>query len=302
MQRRQLQRLFKTIKEVEMIHIVFQQADVDALRKSFALDPSMEGEILDIKDDYAVGPIKDTHSEEGIENRLHWWKNILAGGHYNGIADDGHVDDNKVVTELKQKLDANTEEEVGWIWAAQNKHDVSGYYWLMSQLKDYQGRIYILYLNNLPFINEKGNIFYPTSLFQIQPREFVKAKKLARPITPSEFEVDADEWTKLGIEDNGIRLLEGGKKLVQKGYEYYDTELIKLISKDWQKVNKLFHQYYNKVKETTGDAFLIWRLNQLIQEEKIEMQGDMKSMKDYEVRLPGVATVQKSEETISQQV
>jgi len=42
-----------------------------------------------------------------------------------------------------------------------NKHDVCGYYWLMSQLKDLQGRIYILYLNNLPFINDKGQIFYP---------------------------------------------------------------------------------------------------------------------------------------------
>jgi hypothetical protein len=239
--------------------------------------------------------LQNVFTEEGIANRHNWWREILRGGHYNGIADDGHVDDNKVVHELKQKLDENTEEIV-WIWAAQNKHDVSGYYWLISQLKDYQGRIYILYLNNLPFINEKGNIFYPTSLFQIQPREFVKAKKLARPITPSEFEVDPDEWTKLCNEDKGIRLLEGGKKLIQKEYDYYDTELMKAIGKDWQKVNKLFHQYYNKVKETTGDAFLIWRLNQLIQEGQVEMQGDMKSMKEYEVRLPGVTAEQPAAE------
>ena len=271
-----------------MIHIVFEHANVEALRKSFELDETMQGSIVEIKDDYAVGPLQNIFTEEGIANRHNWWREILRGGHYDGIADDGHVDDNKVVQELKQNLDENADEVV-WIWAAQNKHDVSGYYWLMSQLKDHQGRIYILYLNNLPFINEKGNIFYPTSLFQIQPREFVKAKKLARPITPSEFEVDADEWTKLCNEGEGIRLLEGGKKLIRKSYDYYDNELVKLISKDWQKVNKLFHQYYNKVKDTTGDAFLIWRLNQLIREGKVDMQGDTKSMKEYEVRLPGVA-------------
>lgn len=283
-----------------MIHIVFQQADVEALRRSFALDPSMEGEIVEIKDDYAVGPVKDIYSEEGMQNRLQWWKSILADGHYNGIADDGHVDDYKAVTELKQKLNDNVD-EIAWIWAAQNKHDVSGYYWLMSQLKDYQGRICILYLNNLPFINEKGNIFYPTNLFQIQPREFVKAKKLARPITPSEFEVDADEWTRLGNEDKSIRLLEGGKKLIQKEDDYYDNELVKLIGKDWQKVNKLFHQYYNKVKETTGDAFLIWRLNQLIQQGKVEMQGDMRNMKDYEVRLPQITAEHEAGTVLDQQ-
>ena len=269
-----------------MIHIVFQHNDVEALRKSFEIDTSMQGEIVEIKDDYAVGPVKDILTEEGIANRLQWWKDILAGGHYHGIADDGHVDDNKAVAELKLKLTENPEEVV-WIWAAQNKHDVSGYYWLMSQLKDYQGRIFILYLNNLPFINEKGNIFYPSNLFQIQPKEFVKAKKLARPITLSEFEIDPDEWARLGTEDKGVRLLEGGKKLVQKEYDFYDNELMNFINKDWIKVSKLFQQYYSKVKETTGDAYLLWRLKQLIEDGKVQMQGNMQNMKEFEVRVAG---------------
>jgi hypothetical protein len=269
-----------------MIHFVFEHLNVEALRKSFSLDETLQGEIVEIKDDYAVGPLQNIYTEEGIENRLQWWKDVLKDGHYNGIADDGHVDDNRTVSDVKRKL-ADYDKEVMWIWVAQNKHDVCGYYWLASQLKDFQGRVFILYLNNLPFINEKGSIFYPTSLFQIPPKEFVKAKKLARPITLSEFEVDSDEWLKLSNEGKGIRLLEGGKKLVQKDYDYYDAELLKAIGKDWLKVNKLFQQYYSKVKETTGDAFLIWRLNQLIQEGKVEMQGDMKNMKEYEVRLFG---------------
>jgi len=33
-------------------------------------------------------------------------------------------------------------------------------------LRKYAGRIYILFLNNLPFINDKGNIFYPRDLFE----------------------------------------------------------------------------------------------------------------------------------------
>jgi hypothetical protein len=271
-----------------MIHIVFEQANVEALRKSFELDPSLEGDILEIKDDYAVGPLVNILSEEGIQTRLQWWKDTLVGLPYEGIADDGHVDDNKTVAELKAKLDENAEEFV-WIWAAQNNHDVSGYYWLMSQLKDYQGRIHILYLNNLPFINEKGNIFYPTHLFQIQPKEFIKAKKLARPITLSEFEVDPDEWTKLCNEDKGVRLLEGGKKLVSRDYSYYDNELLKFVTKDWQKVNKFFTQFFTKAKETTGDAYLLWRMKQLSEEGKIQVQGNTKSMKEMEIRLPGEA-------------
>src|SRR4051812_5763734 len=272
-----------------MIHVVFEEANIAALKKSFELDPTLAGEIVSIKDDYAVGPLREIFSPEGIELRRNWWREVVQGGHYAGIVDDGHVDDNSEVKSLHQKLDENPQEVV-WIWAAQNKHDVSGYYWLMSQLKNYQGRIFILYLNNLPFINEKGNIFYPTSLFQIQPKEFVKAKKLARPITLSEFEIDPDEWAKLCRENKGVRLLEGGKKLIQKGYDYYDNELLKFVSKDWQKVSKLFPQYYGKVKDTTGDAYLLWRIKLMIEDGRIEMQGNIQNMKEFEVRLSGVET------------
>lgn len=267
-----------------MIHIVFEEANVEALRRSFVLDPLLKGEIVSIQDEYAVGPITDLYSEEGKANRLQWWKSILVGGQYEGIADDGHVRDNEDVDQLKKKLDEDPEEVV-WIWAAQNKHDVSGYYWLMSQLKDYQGRIFILYLNNLPFINDKGNIFYPTSLFQIPAKEFLKAKKLARPITLSEFEVDPDEWTRLATEGKGVRLLEGGKKLIQKDYDYYDADLLKFMTKDGQKLHKMFGQFFSKSKETTGDAFLFWRLKQMAELGKVALQGNLKSFKETEVKI-----------------
>src|SRR5258708_28413103 len=107
-----------------------------------------------------------------------------------------------------------------WIGAGQNKNDVSGYYWLMSQLKDFQGRIFILYLNNLPFINEKGHIFYPVNLSEIPAREFIKARKLARPITLSEFEIDPAERSKLSGDATGVPILEGGKKPAQYDSKY----------------------------------------------------------------------------------
>jgi Protein of unknown function/Domain of unknown function (DUF1835) len=273
-----------------MIHVVFQQADVPALQKSFELDESMRGDIMEIKDDFAVGPIKDIYNPEVVEARRQWWREILAGGDYDGIADDGHVDDQKTVQELIDKLEA-TPEEIVWIWAAQNKHDVSGYYWLISQLKKFQGRIFLLYLNNLPFINEKGNIFYPENLFNIPPREFVKANKLSRPVTLSEFEIDPDEWTRLQTEDKGVRILEGGKKLVQYDYDFFDAELKKFISADWQKASKLIHTYLHKATHKTGDAFLLWRLKGLIQSGDIEAQGEIRNMKDFEVKLKQAQSV-----------
>jgi hypothetical protein len=272
-----------------MIHIVFNEADVDVLKKAIELDATLEGDVLQVKDDYAVGPIANIYTAEGIELRKQWWREVLSGGDYDGTVDKGEVDDNKMVQDLIEQLKSDTALQV-WIWAAQNKHDVSGYYWLMSQLKDFQGRIHILYLNNLPFISEKGNIFYPEWLHVIPPREFVKAKRLSRAITLSEFEVDPDEWTRLCNENKGVRILEGGKKLAQYDYNFYDAELSKFITGDWLKVSKLLHQFLSKAKHSTGDAYLLWRLKGLVAAGMLDVQGEMKKMKDFEVKQKAAQT------------
>jgi len=267
-----------------MIHIVFNEADIEALAKSFELDGTLLGEIIQVKDDYAVGPLKNIYSEEGIVARKEWWKEVLAGGDYEGKVETGEVDDNKLVFELKEILTNDPSEKI-WIWAAQNKHDVSGYYWLMSQLGDFQGRVFILYLNNLPFINEKGLIFYPEWLHMIPAKEFVKAKKLARPITPSEFEIDPDEWNKLCNDEKGVRLLEGGKKLSQHEYHFYDAELKKYITGNWQSAHKIISTFLNKATHKTGDAFILWRLKLLLASGEYDVQGETKKAKDFEVKL-----------------
>ena len=280
-----------------MIHIVFQSSDVETLKKAIELEPALTGDVLQIDDEWAVGPIAGIYTAEGIETRKQWWREILAGGDHDGLVDKPEKDDNAKVAGLIQRL-TEDQKEIVWIWAAQNKHDVSGYYWLMSQLRDFQGRIFILYLNNLPFINEKGLIFYPENLFQIPPKEFLKARKLARPITLSEFEIDPDEWNRLCQEDKGVRILEGGKKLTQYPYTFFDEELRKFITGDWIKASKLIGVFLHKAKQTTGDAYVLWRIKQLVAAGELDAQGELKGMKDFEIRSKTAAATTMSEEAV----
>ena len=272
---------------MQMIHVVFNEPDVEILNKAIEMDDTMAGEVLLIRDDFAVGPLANIYTPEGQEQRRDWWRSVFVGSDHEGIVEDGKVDDLAVVTKIKEHL-TNDEKQIVWIWAAQNKHDVCGYYWLISQLVDFQGRVHILYLNNLPFINEKGNIFYPDWLSQIQPKEFLKAKKLARPVTVSEFEVDSDEWNKITLDDREVRLLEGGKKIVQRDVSFYDQEISKYITTDFQRANKIIHAFLTKSKETTGDGFVLWRLKKIAQTDHFEFQGQLNGVKDFEVKRKSV--------------
>lgn len=266
-----------------MLHIVFQPSDVQALQKAIDLDESLQGDVIEIKDDFAAGPVADIYETEGYQQRRDWWKKVLEYSPYTDSLNI--VDDKMTVHNLIKHLDEDASLQV-WIWMGQNAHDVCGYYGLMSQLKNYQGRIHVLYLNNLPFINEKGGIFYPTYLFEIQPKEFLKAKRLARPITLSEFEVDPDEWKKLCNENAVVRILEGGKKIVSKDETFYDNDILSAINAEPQKLPKLLHNILSKMKIKTGDAFLVWRMRKLIEEGKLAAEGDWtKGWKEITVKL-----------------
>lgn len=269
-----------------ILHIVFGQSSVANLKAAFELDPQLEGEILCFEDDLAVGPLFILDTPEGRSARRNWWHTlqevpqpVLAEGEEPAPPEDP-------VRSLKARLREEEELEV-WIWAGQNACDVCGYYWLISQLDRFSGRIHLIYLNNLPFLNEKNAVFYPTHLHQILPKEFLKAKKLAREVSLAEFELDGEEWHRMMNENAGVRLLEGGKKIRGEAASYYDKELMQQLTKEFQKANKVIGQVTGKLKYPVMDQYLAWRLKELIREEKAESRGELKTMRDFEVKLPG---------------
>ena len=268
-----------------MIHLVFNTADIAALEAAIALDETLAGKIIEIKDDYAVGPLENIYETEGFQLRKDWWTKVLADSPYTDQLDI--VDDRLTIHQLQNSLNHDENESI-WIWMGQNVHDVCGYYWVMSQFKEYQSRVQVLYLNNLPFLNEKGQLFYPIYLSQIQPKEFLKAKKLARHITLSEFELDPDEWKKICTEQEVVKFLEGGKKVVNMDINFYDKEILSLLTKNAQKLPSALSNILSKMKVKTGDAFIVYRLKALEELGKIVFVGDwQKGWKDMVVQMPG---------------
>lgn len=264
------------------------------MKEVIGLDETLTGEVIQVRDDYAVGPLNDIDTNEGWQARIDWWMDLLSYSHYskNEIKE---IDDRKTIEEITAMLDNNPEEQV-WIWMGQNQHDVCGYFRIISSFKPYQGRVMVLYMNNLPFINDKGQLFYPSWLNEIPVKEFLKAKKLARPVTLSEFEIDPDEWKKLCEENATVRILEGGKKIVGKDETFYDNEIMKNVTPEWQKAWRLVGNTLHRMKIKTGDVYIEWRIKKLIEMEKIEVSGDItKGWKEFDVKLPGAREKQAIE-------
>ncbi len=271
-----------------MKHVVFNEADQGLFEEIVALDPEIQGEVVLIRDDYAVGPIAQGETEAGQAARRDWWQMVLSNTPYGDEALNT-VDDLATVSALCHSLDENPEDQV-WIWMGQNQHDVMGYYWLIPQLKPYAGRVHVLYMNNLPFINEKGQLFYPAWLSEIPAKEFRKAKKLARPVTLSEFEIDPDEFNRLKAENAMVRTLEGGKKITGQPLEFFDAEILRHVTREYQKAPRVLQLVLQKMKIRTGDAFLMYRFRELLRAGRLQSSGEAeRAWKDLDLKLPGAS-------------
>ena len=92
--------------------------------------------------------------------------------------------------------------------------------------------------------------------------------------------------------------------LCQKEDSFYDNEILKNITTDWQKATRVLSNTLHRMKIKTGDVFLMWRMKQLISEGKIEMMGNINAgWKEYDVRKPGqqAADAEVSEKTLNTQ-
>ena len=50
-----------------MIHVVFNEPDVEVIKKAIELDASLSGEVMLVRDDYAVGPLLNMHTPEELK-------------------------------------------------------------------------------------------------------------------------------------------------------------------------------------------------------------------------------------------
>lgn len=268
--------------EGDIIHVVFQPEVEEVLKSSFELNDSVRGDVVVVQEDYSIAPIHRLFEAEGWQLRKLFWESV-DGSEEMPNQLKAMSADKMTVHQLLTTLAENENTHL-WIWMGQNEQDVCGYYWLIHQLTDFVGRLHVLYLNNLPFINEKGNIFYPSKLAEILPKELVKARKIVRPITLAEVELDTEEWRKMMQENTHVRTLDGGKKIVARPDNYYDKKIIQLIGKDVFKWQRLLAQIATKLNIQKPEAFWIWRIKHLVSNDVLLMSGDWGKTKDLTIR------------------
>lgn len=262
-----------------MIHFLVGHEAAKRLEAAFELDENLTGEILVLRDTLGIGPLQKEEGSTFNKLRTDFWKTIDAN-HKEDVEDQKQV--------LLTMARAIREEEPICLWMAPCVSDVCAYYWLISFFKDHPGMFHIININSLPFLNEKGQIFYPKNFSEVLPKEFVKTKRLLKEVSPSEYEVDIDEWKRLLEENSWVRVYEGGKKISSKPETYFDTMILNSAAFDFAKAHKVVQDVMKKNPETVSDKFIEWRIREMIQSGQLQVNGDpTKGFKEFEIKKAG---------------
>lgn len=263
-------------------HIVIGDNAATPLLEAMNMETEMAGEVIVLRDLLHLGPLRKEEGKSFSAMRTDFWKEVI-----NDEKEEVIVDDLERLLEVSTQLN-NNPDDVVWLWMAPWPADVSAYYWMLSYLSKHLDKYFVLNLGGLPFLDEEGKVYYPTNMSAILPKELVKARRLARAVTPAEMEVDGEEWSNIVEENSGIRLLEGGKKLYTKPEDFFDEQLLSFCSHQFQKAHRVVNQSMKKLNIPTGDVYLGWRLRTMVHAGLLISEGDMnKTLRDYSVKLPG---------------
>lgn len=268
-----------------MHHLVTGAGAAQAIAAAVAATPAMAGEVWTLYESLQAGPLARAMNQSLDDTRAAWWKELLPADK------EPPTGAQALLLQISNALNKSPDAVV-WIWMAPHPADISAYYFALSQLEKHRGRIYLIQIAGLPFLDENQKLFFPKSFAGLSVREIAKCQKLVRLVTPSEWELDLDTWKQLSEAPAGIRVAEGGKKLVSKSYDFYDAALLGLCTGAFQKAARIVQQAISRNEIALPEYFLAWRLKTLAAAGQLFLQGDAgKSLRDYEVKLPQQAEV-----------
>lgn len=247
------------------VHIVVGDHAAETLKTAFDSIEKSEP-IFVVKDVFNVGPLRSEELPFSLL-RAGFWQEVSG-------VEQVAVDDLERLMELSTQLTNGDADEVCF-WMSGIPAELCTYFWLLHFLKKHMGKFYIINISGLPFIDDEGKLFYPEGIASLPQRQVLKAVKLARMVTPSEWETDGDEWKRLiGETETGIRISTGAKQIVGKPIDFYDKNLVDLAGNNNQKISKLVGNAIQKHKIFTGDTFLVWRLQKLAEAQKLSLNKD----------------------------
>lgn len=240
-------------------HLIVGSKNANHLSISFQKDSSLNAHsVICINDNFSFGPLRSSEVPFSLL-RTNFWNQLSQDLSLNNTYNDLE----QLLDIIKGIQNSNTNSKVHF-WMTFSSRDILAYYFILHYCKTIKDYLYIININGLPFLDDDLKLFYPNDFIDINSRGILKALKLSRQITLSEFEADVDEWKYFQQHPLTIRILKSGKKIDLYDIDFYDQSIKDFVfANPSKKINKVL-LFLNPKFCPHLEQFLISRIKYLI--------------------------------------
>lgn len=93
----------------------------------------------------------------------------------------------------------------------------------------------------------------------------------------------AEEWERLKKDQKLNRILKDDK-VISAEEDYYDQSILNNCTSEYQNTARVVGETMGQQETTIGDYYLLYRVHVLINQNLLEWQGNLKAMRDLEIR------------------
>lgn len=267
------------------IHIVFGASAAGSVKQMIQEYASREMDRILLFDEvFSIGPLWRLHEEQGREHRRAWFRQHLDPK-FDDAGDRQHP-----------AIEIIPEDAVIYIWCSNNAHEQTGLRYVSWLLKDYSNLLYIL---DAPTANEQkedqpGVLQFYSHTGEISSEDLSRVYQDASKhvlVTTEQRRSYEQEWLSLSESSNLLRIWAFGE-LISVEVTYFDDyilEKVRLLEKgipngEFLKAARVIGEVIGHSGQYTGDAFIEYRLRELIYGGKLKIQGVPRAMRYYSVR------------------
>lgn len=279
----------------QMIHILFGDSPAGALKYALKkMRLSKREKVISFWDMFSVGPVWKLHEKAGQETRFDFMQEVM-----NDEDDDFRHYQKKFHETINQITSIPVNVPIT-IWVAENAHEQTGLRYALHLLKNKVNDIKVInttkaYVENF---NRPDIQYTVLNTGELSPEQLqvIYEKGATKSISEYEREGFEKEWMALADSKKTLRIWRKNeiKSVREDFYDQYMINMAKKLQMERERVKepepfmksaRIIGEVIGHLDQYMGDSFFEYRLRQLIEKGVFEMEGNLKAMRFYSVRL-----------------
>ncbi|MBF8983849.1 DUF1835 domain-containing protein [Lutibacter sp. B2] len=265
----------------KFVHIVFGDSAAGTLKYFFENNQhECKGKIINFREDHATGPLYEIDTKKGFQKRIKWFeqmfKEVFIDDYFENIEKE-FMYTYEMIKNMGQDLKIV-------IWYGENTADQVGLRYLSGLLRNRE--LYEVNVSDSYVASYNGNRYKPRAFGECAPEEIDHLILKMKKIEKEKYNHLINDWEVLRTSKENLRILKNNE-IIGVDESYYDHDIVSNCTFNFTKVARIIGKTMGKSNQLVGDTYIDYRVRKLIESGKVEYQGKLETMRDFEIRVVG---------------